>query len=64
MMSIRPGEMIAEYRKWQYAENDKTVKRIMECIDGLTLEDVDRVLGFLKQALHRRVKVTLPLADE
>lgn len=63
-MSIRPGETIPEYRQRQYAEDAKTVKRIMECLDGLTLEDVDRVFSVVNQMLHRRVKITFPFADE
>lgn len=63
-MSIKWGESVTEYRQRQYAEDEKTAQRILECLDGLTLEDVDRVFGRVKQDLHRRVKVTLPLADE
>lgn len=39
-VGIRKGEDIEAYRQRQYAEDDKTVRRILECLDGLTLEDV------------------------
>ncbi len=63
-MGIHKGEDLTAYRQRQYAEDDKTVRRILECLDGLTLEDVIRVFGFVKQELRQRVKITLPFDDE
>jgi len=62
-MGMKPGETIREYRERQYAEDKKTVQNILKCLNGLTFEDVDRVFGCVKQDL-RRVKITLPLAEE
>ena len=63
-MGIRKGEDLAKYRKRQYVEDGKTAQRILECLDGLNLEDAMRVLGLVKQTLHQRVKITLPFDDE